>query len=748
MEVPKLVKVSPSTEEKIQKECLLQREETIYVATDVTKLHEHGGKQTRILVISDGGVYIMVKPSKPKTIYMITSLERVVYTEQDSTIFFKFSDKRAVTCKTFTCKTSYALKIGEILLALHRAITFKVGDWKKQVRVESNPKDVLVYPSDQTKRAIGALKMRFMTFYNEQSTLSSNDEKQSLQLTKTNVLKQIQQWDAKPTTELKLTGEAVCKDRGLAEVIGKAIAYECDLRRLTLISFAPQSLEYLLPTVTSNSQFLLSLCLEGYKEACARPFEMRASERTRLEDLSFHVCSGDVVLPVMKGLGKFEGAIKLLTLTKSKLAASKWTEFFDLLMKTPCFVSLKRINFEDDTIDELDLKVLLSFLKSSKVTSLSIGNTRIDGGDLLNAIGSTMGMVKQFYFRRSRIFTRLSDSLAIAEQLTYLNFDRTEFEPDALKSLLKAILTKPRKKLLTIDMKEMRSAKGSDIVQCFDIPDIQPVIAELNFGNHKLTPQNLPLFVQFLKTQKYLLYLDVSNCFKENTDQCLSILSQYVIESKLQGLELNSDAAPLKESLVGFINSLAGKSHLQSLSIRGSAAGDEGLLALKKFVEASPKLTSLSCDGFGPTDPNVFVSAYNVFVRLDMLAKPNVDKAAMVKKGAALPPDLESKNEPKQLPKRLVDYENYDADSSAIIQPMDALMSIMSLMVNAIKNPDASTNILEQQNVLSTIQDSLRTSTVTLGMKAHGSDPILEMVGANSRTAEEIMTEFQTMHDF
>ena len=103
---------------------------------------------------------------------------------------------------------------------------------------------------------------------------------------------------------------------------------------------------------------------------------------------------------------------------------------------------------------------------------------------------------------------------------------------------------------------------------------------------------------------------------------------------------------------------------------------------------------------------------------------------------------------PKTWLKRLGEYENFDVNSSAILQPMDALMSVMSLMVNAIKNPDCENNIFEQQNVTSMIRDSLKTSNVNFGTKVRGTDPIMEMVGSNSRTAEEIMTEYQTMHDF
>ena len=731
--------VKPWIDEKLSsarskiEECLCQKSETIYYASEVTKLHEHGGKQTRILVITDGGVYVMVKPSKRKTVSNIADLERVVYTDQENTLFVKFKQCQ----KTFTFKSSHALRIGKTLLWLHRAITMKVDQWKRQVRVESNPEGKLEYPESLMTRVPGSLKMRMVALANESDVTI---DKQTLS--------RIAQWDSKPVPDFRLVSDDKVKTDLTASVIAQSLAFDSELRRLTLVGFCPQFLPSVLGDLTRNSQFLLALGLDGYKEGVRGKLELRACERTRLEELSFRDCAGDFIFDVMKGLNEFEGVIKIMTIVKCKLAKDKWAEFFNILAKTTCFVSLRRINFEEDTTDDLDMGSFCEFLSASKIVALSIGKASCDAGQLLETIGQTKGMLRQLYIRNGRLFKPVPASLQLSESILYLNLEHTQYEPEALASLFKAILTKPRSRLLTVHMKDMASSRANDIVKCFDIQNAQPVLAELMFAGNSLDPGNMPAFIDFLKTQKYLMHLDVSGCFKKDVDKCLSILADYVIESKLQGLELNSEKdAHLGPSLVKFLRNITGKCHLQTLSVRGSASGDEGLQALLKFVQSSPKMSSLSCDGCGPKSAEVFVAAYNEFQKLDMLDRPRLDEEAMKGK-ASLPPDIACKNPPKTWLKRLGEYENFDVNSSAILQPMDALMSVMSLMVNAIKNPDCENNIFEQQNVTSMIRDSLKTSNVNFGTKVRGTDPIMEMVGSNSRTAEEIMTEYQTMHDF
>ena len=721
-----------SSRSKIQ-ESLCQKSETIYYASEVTKLHEHGGKQTRILVITDGGVYVMVKPSKRKTVSIITNLERVVYTEQENTLFFKFNDNQ----KTFTFKSQHALRIGKTLLGIHRAITMKVDKWKRQVRVESNPEGKLEYPESTMTRVQGSLRMRILALANEVNETIDNQ-----------TLSRIAQWDSKPVPDFRLVSDDKVKSDAAAGVIAKSLAYDSELRRLTLVGFCPQFLPSVLGNLTMNSQFLLALGLDGYKESVKGTLRLSACERTRMEELSFRDCASDFIFDVMGGLKEFEGVIKIMTIVKCKLAKDKWAGFFNILAKTTCFVSLRRINFEEDTTDELDMESFCGFLGASKIVALSIGKASCDAGQLLESIGQTKGMLRQLYLRNGRLFKPVPASLQLSESILYLNLEHTQYEPEALTALFNAILTKPRSRLLTVHMKGMASARQGDIVKCFDIENIQSVLAELVFADNPLNPGNMPAFIDFLKTQKYLMHLDLSGCFKKDVDKCLSILADYVIESKLQGLELNSDKDPLGPSLVKFLGSITGKCHLQTLSVRGSASGDEGLQALLKFVQSSPKMSSLSCDGCGPKSAEVFVAAYNEFQKLDMLDRPRIDEDAMKGKGASLPPDIACKNPPKTWLKRLGEYENFDVNSSAILQPMDALMSVMSLMVNAIKNPDCENNIFEQQNVTSMIRDSLKTSNVNFGTKVRGTDPIMEMVGSNSRTAEEIMTEYQTMHDF
>jgi hypothetical protein len=79
---------------------------------------------------------------------------------------------------------------------------------------------------------------------------------------------------------------------------------------------------------------------------------------------------------------------------------------------------------------------------------------------------------------------------------------------------------------------------------------------------------------------------------------------------------------------------------------------------------------------------------------------------------------------------------------------MNALIGIMSLMVTAIKNPEAEGNLFEQQDLVAVFRDSMITTNVALRPGQKARDPLVEMMNPQSHTAEEFMTEYQTMHIF
>jgi hypothetical protein len=165
------------------------------------------------------------------------------------------------------------------------------------------------------------------------------------------------------------------------------------------------------------------------------------------------------------------------------------------------------------------------------------------------------------------------------------------------------------------------------------------------------------------------------------------------------------------------------------------------------IFEANPQLSSLSCDGAKPSKADVFVKSYSVFSRVERLAQPKIDLAGLP--GCVLPDEIGGKHPPKMSGlARSSDYETFDGHASSAVQPMNALVGIMSLMVNALKNPDADGNIFMQQDMVAVFRDSMITTNVALKTGEVTQDPLLDMMDPQSQTAEEFMTEYQTMHIF
>jgi hypothetical protein len=192
---------------------------------------------------------------------------------------------------------------------------------------------------------------------------------------------------------------------------------------------------------------------------------------------------------------------------------------------------------------------------------------------------------------------------------------------------------------------------------------------------------------------------------------------------------------------------LIGRAALHTLVLDKSQCGDEGLEALIKYVESNPKLTALACDGAAPVSAAVFKKAYEVFVKVERVLSPKADLTALGANGA-IPKEISAKQGPKSASARLSEYESFNAVGSGKVQPMNALLGIMSLMVTALKNPDVEPNIFKQQNMVAILKESIVTTNVALRAEQRVKSPLFELMNPESQTAEEFMSEYQTMHIF
>lgn len=706
-------------------------QETIYYANEVTKLHLNGGKDMRILIITAGEIFFFKTHFGKVELSMkfnILELEKISYIESSKITTASFKER------PITVQSDDALLISNLLLTIFEICTYNVTA-VPEVVIESTPPKALVKPVFQN-RYPGSLSIRLLVlchFYNQQFPL------QCLQL--------IKEWDEKCNANFHIGSNFA--PGNAAKAIGQAIAWDSGIKCFVLDNFAPGQLQLILQTLFSQSPFLTRLSIDNYKTPPMNPFNLPAPENTKIIEMAFRSSHSAVVFTVLGGLEKFAGRITTLTLSRIKLTPENFTNLYSLIHKFACFMNLKTLRLEDGSSDNVNLQEFAEYLSSSRLKSLSMSRSTTDISAVVSNIFPTLASVKSLSMIAGRLFDSMTmTDFVIPSCLTLLDISRTQIYPAALNSFLKALFSKPRKELLTLVMNDLASSVSSkEITDSFIFDGTQSLLAEFSYAGNELTPEDTKTMLSFLKTQKNLSYLNLSRCFKENIEESLSIVSGFIIETQLKGIEIGSDSttAP-KEKMLGFIESLTGKSQLSILNIEKSMMGDAGLQALQKFVTSNSKLTSINCDGIQPKSPELLHNAYETFVKVDRVQPPRLD-IAFFKGKVKLPPQMQNKLAPLPQLQRIVSYENMNADVSQQIQPMDALVGLMTYMTQALTGKVKS-DLFEKEDFVTIFRDSILTSTVALKNrdKVTPLDNLMNPQSKSGDVDEDELTTYVTMH--
>jgi hypothetical protein len=560
--------------------------------------------------------------------------------------------------------------------------------------------------------------------------------------------KMISEWDAKPQSVMKLPGAFLCGDA--TQAIAHAIAWDSSVTSLVMDAVALPTLHVFLQTLFSKSPFLTRISLDDYLTSPPIEFDFSNTPHSKLNELSFRNCHTVLLFQILKGLQKFEGRIGMLTISKCRLLKDHYALLYRMIGTLPAFLSLTSLRLEDGSADGLDLPAFASFLSVPRLKYLSVGRSEFDVSALLSAIAPVLASVRSLLMTSARLSADVPD-LVFAPSLVYFDLSRTAVHPTSLRSLVAALVTRPRRSLLTLVLADLiTSSTSGELAAAFELPQAQPVLAEFNYSGNELAPGDLPRLLSFLATQRHLQFVALSRCFRENQRQSLEMLAEFVVESRLPGLEINGDdARPLGQALTAFVGKLIGRAALSTLLCERSACGDAGLAALAEFVKGNGKLSGLACDGARPETKAMFVRAYEVFAGVERLATPKGDLALFPGCAVGGGGGAVGKHPPKASSlARSAEWEGLDGNASSTVQPMNALIGIMSLMVSALKNPEVDGNIFGQRDMVGVFRESMITTNIALRAGERTQDPLLDMMDPQSQTAEEFMTEYQTMHVF
>lgn len=768
--------------DKLMKEYIWGPQENISFVSEVKELQKNGIPESRILLITYGAIYIFKARSPNDYIldikYNLVNVERISYIQPNIVTFLIKDNKgNGLPC---TLQSENALDIAKLILYLNKICKYNINDTEKigQPLIESSPPNVLVSPTILT-RPKNALQIRILQFAH------MNDQKFPI-----DQLKLVSEWDKNTQSVLKLTNAFNCGQA--ANSVATALVWDSDIRCLILDNFVPSQLSNVLKTITSESKTLIRLSVENYNDPTNEKFELPAPITSKIIELSFKNCHSSVLFSLLNGMSNFMSRLKIFTISKTRLLCDEIQRFFEIFNQLSCFCSLTTLKIEDGTADNLMMDDLANFLPQVKIRSLHISRTNKDIADLAKCIFDNTTTIHMLYLSGCKLFKRVTvDQINLPICLSYLDLSRSNMSPAALQAFLMALFSQSRDTLLTLNLSDLTSNISTEsLVRCFNIPSPQPILSELIFGGNVLNPEDVSDLFDFLRTQTRLCYLNLARCFIDKVDESLKIVSEYIIETKLKGIDLSSPPnAPYKQHMTNFIKSLsnanatatamaaakitttnqndsyqssstasndksttestvdhtpAGATCLNTLIIEKSAMGDDGLNALKQFVENDKNLQELNCDGSRPQTSESFKNAYIAFSKIERVSPPKYDLAYLSKKqqpsqnnsaaptkqqkttqmspiqkqqlqqfqGSLIPIGFAAKLPPKTLQMRVNDYESLAGVQSPIQQPMDALIGIMSMMTQSIKG--IGQDVIQKKDLISAFHESIMTSAIPL----------------------------------
>ena len=665
---PPIIHLKQSILDKFTSEHLWGPQEMVYFASEVTKMHLNGGADSRILIISLGAIYVFRK-RKGELVnqYNLVDIEKLSYIEPNI-VTFLIPDIHGKS-SPLTLQSDNALDIAKLILQLNRMCKISVPC---DVKIESTPPNALTVPQ-LVKRPRFILQARIMQIAQKQQQRFPLEQ-----------LKNIAEWDLKPTPLLKLTNQFKCGPAAFSVATG--LAWDQDLKGIECDNFAPASLQTFMQILFARSKSLTKVVLENYLEPPAENFNLPAPITVKVCDLTFKNCCSAMIFSFLNGLRNFGGRIKFLLITTTKLTGENFRYLFDLLNRLPCFMGLQSLRLEEGCTDHMIVEDLARFLPNIKITSLSIKKSNIDIALMLSSIFPNTSSIKILSLAYGKLSERIKENVSLPDSLGYLDISRSQVSIGSLRNILQILLSKPRPNPILLSLIQLMPIPSTEsIVNCFNIQNPQPVIAEFIFSNNILLPEQTKVILNFLRTQKRLVFLNLTRCFNERIDESLKLVADFVIETKLEALELSSNPKePLNEHLIYFLKLLTGKCSLSTLIIDFNGFGDQGLLVLKKFVESNPKLSSLSCDGALPEDPEIFVKVYSSFEKIDRVQYPTRDIHHLGDK-VQMPPFMSSKLPLLNINQRISEYQSLGSNaSSSDISPMDALVDFMGKMTRTL----------------------------------------------------------------
>lgn len=556
--------------------------------------------------------------------HSILSLKKIFYKEPNQLSLF-FEDGK------FEFQTQDAFSFAISILTHYSIIYFKVNSI--DLILESEPENFLQYkilpkrPSNLLQTRCTAFSHHFKTKFNLAN------------------LKVIKEWDR--STQGSLTLEQTPERISNLHVFAKPLGWDAKIHSLVFKNFFPEYIASFASDVVSNSVSLRILHFNSYKSQFQDEFNFIQGPQCRLDTIVVGSCHEMFLLKVIQGFQKYSLRMKQVAISDCSLSAENTVPLFNCLQTFQCFQLLKNLTLENCNFEQINAEIFDNFVKTH-ISLYEIHFKSIEG-DISKHVKSLTQHPRISLIELDSCNLQEYSSMDPAnESLTTILIRDCKVSYDAFKCIAASLLIKKRSKLAVFGFQTFLSSDlGIGYINALLELNPQPNLIEFDFHGVGIDSNSINQFIKFLKTQTFLSYIGFKGCFRKNLNQNLPILAEYIVSSKITGIDCSSDKLRgTPQSYIDFVNAICAAKRLSSVILANCRLGDNGAQALIKLSRELPCLEEICLDNIELSTKNAFISLYSRLTEIPSLRSIATPKTEIAQ--------FDLLNDPSPITKKLI----------------------------------------------------------------------------------------------
>ncbi|OHS93070.1 hypothetical protein TRFO_12089 [Tritrichomonas foetus] len=344
---------------------------------------------------------------------------------------------------------------------------------------------------------------------------------------------------------------------------------------------------------------------------------------------------------------KYQQPVKILTFNRCNFSLNSFKSFSQTFLISKCFHSLEAlwitgINFYVE-MKEFLFQLLGSdwLLKDKRLHTLAIIDCNINIEELLNHMklfetGIVTANLSKNLFSQA---PDLSICNALSPQMN-LVLENCSFCDTCLPSLFQA-LSNHKGQFLRLNCSEiMTSKEGWDHFSRIQSSIILPTLTELVWDRNLITPSNVGNFISFLKNQKNLTELSISDCIQADVlDNVIHDFAHFIRTSNLTSFTIQSTKpeTSLGPQLFEILSQLIERRTLRVLDISGQSIGGVNMYKLVNMMYQYGNMTNFYFDHVSMTSAEYFIEIMNTLLKLNLneMTWPKIDINKLLNKEPA-----------------------------------------------------------------------------------------------------------------